>query len=386
MVDIHLLGHFSCISGSRPDRLRSWKNPPMPRAPIYYGDYLQVDRLLSLQVPESAKHGPPVHDEMLFIIIHQAYELWFKLTLHELDRIEQDFSTNPVADEALARIVHSLARVREILKLLVAQLDVLETMRPADFLDFRDYLIPASGFQSLQFRLIETRLGLPEGARVHFDDKTVEERLSTADRGTLAAARSHPTIHTLLDNWLARTPFLDWGGASFREAYRAAVVKHLAADLEKVKADAAIPAERRERDASGLDKALGAFAAIFEPEATSGAWRLSPKAVQAALFITVYRDMPAVQQPFRLLSLLMDIDETMTLWRHRHALMVERMIGRKIGTGGSSGHAYLRTTADRHRMFGDLFQLSTFLIPRSALPDLPPAVKRRMGFVYAMEN
>jgi tryptophan 2,3-dioxygenase len=112
-------------------------------------------------------------------------------------------------------------------------------------------------------------------------------------------------------------------------------------------------------------------------------WRLSPKAVQAALFITVYREMPAVQQPFRLLSLLMDIDETLTFWRYRHALMVERMIGRKIGTGGSSGHAYLRNTAERHRIFGDLFQLSTFLIPRSSLPELPAEVRRRLGFVYA---
>src|SRR6516162_9417488 len=154
----------------------------MNHPPVYYGDYLQIDRLLSLQVPESGKHGPPVHDEMLFIIVHQAYELWFKQILHEFDRIEQDFSANPVDDEAMAHIVHSLARVHEILKLLVAQLDVLETMTPADFLDLRDYLIPASGFQSLQFRVIETRLGLPEGARVPLDGEAVERRLSIADR------------------------------------------------------------------------------------------------------------------------------------------------------------------------------------------------------------
>jgi tryptophan 2,3-dioxygenase len=92
-----------------------------------------------------------------------------------------------------------------------------------------------------------------------------------------------------------------------------------------------------------------------------------------------------VPQPFRLLSLLMDIDETLTFWRYRHALMVERMIGRRIGTGGSSGHAYLRSTAERDRIFGDLFELSTFLIPRSALPELPADVRRRRGFVYASE-
>jgi tryptophan 2,3-dioxygenase len=355
----------------------------MTHPPVYYGDYLQVDRLLSLQAPESDKRGTPVHDEMLFIIVHQAYELWFKQVLHEFDRIEKDFSADPVDDEAMARIVHSLARIHQVFKLLVAQLDVLETMTPADFLDFRGYLFPASGFQSLQFRLIETRLGLPEGSRVKFDDQAVETRLSTADRRRLEAARRRPTILSLLDAWLARTPFLDWGGESFRVAYRAAVVRHLAADVETVKADAAVPAERREREISGLDTALEAFAAIFEPDLNRDAWRLSPKAVQAALFINVYREMPAVQQPFRLLSLLMDIDETLTFWRYRHALMVERMIGRKIGTGGSSGHAYLRSTAERHRIFADLFQLSTFLIPRSSLPELPANVRQRLGFVYA---
>jgi tryptophan 2,3-dioxygenase len=355
----------------------------MTRPAVYYGDYLKLDRLLSSQAPESSRHGAPVHDEMLFIIVHQAYELWFKQVLHEFDRIEQDFSANPVDDEALARIVHSLARVHEILKLLVAQFDVLETMTPADFLDFRDYLFPASGFQSLQFRLIETRLGLAEGARVPLDGEAVDKRLSTADRQQLAAARTRRAIFGLLDTWLARTPFLDWGGEPFRKAYRAAVVRHLSADVATIKADSVLPAERRERETSGIDKALAAFARIFEPDASPEAWRLSPKALQAALFITVYREMPAVQQPFRLLSLLMDIDETLTFWRYRHALMVERMIGRKIGTGGSSGHAYLKSTAERHRIFGDLFELSTFLIPRSALPELPADVKRRLGFVYA---
>ena len=115
-------------------------------------------------------------------------------------------------------------------------------MTPADFLDFRDYLFPASGFQSLQFRLIETRLGLPDGTRVQFDGEAVEARLSVTDRQKLAAARLRPTIHALLDTWLARTPFLDWGGESFRVAYRAAVVKHLSADVETIKGDAVIPA------------------------------------------------------------------------------------------------------------------------------------------------
>ena len=113
---------------------------------------------------------------------------------------------------------------------------------------------------------------------------------------------------------------------------------------------------------------------------------MSLPAILAALFINVYRDHPVLQQPYRLLAALMDIEETLTLWRYRHALMVQRMIGVKIGTGGSSGHDYLRRTVERHRIFADLFQLSTYLIPRSTLPPLPPEVEAAMGFVYAVSS
>jgi tryptophan 2,3-dioxygenase len=320
---------------------------------------------------------------MLFIIVHQAYELWFKQILHELDRIEADFGAIPVTDDAMARIVHGLNRIHEVLKLVVSQLDVLETMTPFDFLDFRDLLMPASGFQSLQFRLIETRLGLAAATRVPFDDKAIDERLSEPDRAALRTAASGPSLFELLDKWLARTPFLDWGGATFREVYRTAVEKHLARDAELVRNDPAIPPEKRDRELKSIDRAIASFASLFEPSSDHGGWRLSAPSVQAALFITLYRDKPAVQQAFRLLAALMDIDETMTLWRYRHALMVERMIGVKIGTGGSSGHAYLRTTAERHRIFSDLFRLSTFLIPRSAVPELPPQIQAQLNFVYA---
>ncbi len=119
-----------------------------PTGGAYYADYLKLGELLSAQAPESARQGRPAHDEMLFIIVHQAYELWFKQILHELDRIQADFGGDVVEDEYLGRIVHGLDRINEILKLLIQQLEVLETMTPLDFLDFRDFLFPASGFQS----------------------------------------------------------------------------------------------------------------------------------------------------------------------------------------------------------------------------------------------
>ncbi len=351
-------------------------------APVYYGTYLRLDRLLAAQKPESARRGRPAHDEMLFIIVHQAYELWFKQILHELDRVQGDFGEAPLEDRRLGRIVTSLGRIVEILKLLVHQLDVLETMAPLDFLDFRDMLAPASGFQSLQFRLIETRLGLAADLRHRFDDTAVEDRLQADDRALLMAAGEGPKLVDQLAAWLARTPFVEAGGYAFGRAYRDAVVAMLEGDARTVRAASGIAHDRAESEAAAIEGALGAFRALFELEARAGAWRMPPKAVQAALFITLYRDEPVLQLPWRLLDTLMAIDGTMTLWRYRHALMVERMIGVKVGTGGSSGHDYLRRTAERHRVFGDLFHLSTYLIPRASIPPLPRDLAARMGFAY----
>jgi tryptophan 2,3-dioxygenase len=358
-----------------------------PGAPpgCYYGAYLRLDQLLSAQQPASDAAGKPAHDEMLFITVHQVYELWFKQILHELKRVEGDFSANPVDDRQLGRVIHGLQRVHEILKLLVHQLDVMETMTPLDFLDFRDLLYPASGFQSAQFREIEIRLGLGGDARLTFDKAPFESKLSDADRERLRRAAEHPSLLTLLDRWLARTPFVDWGGTSFREAYRAAVVRMLTADAEKVRGDAHLSSQQRASEALAIEAALKNFAAIFDDATAESSWRMSGRAIEAALLITLYRDEPALNQAFRLLQALMDVDETMTLWRYRHALMVSRMLGVKIGTGGSSGHDYLRATAERHGIFSDLFRLATYLIPRSALPPLPAPVARGMGFVYASE-
>jgi tryptophan 2,3-dioxygenase len=350
---------------------------------VYYADYLKLDTLLSAQVPESGRGTKPAHDEMLFIIVHQAYELWFRQILHELDRIQQDFESENVADESLGRIVHGLDRINEILKLLIQQLDVLETMTPLDFLDFRDLLMPASGFQSMQFRAIETRLGLKREGRLLFDERAFDDRLSAADRARLADTEKRPKLIEQLDRWLSRTPFIAMGSFAFGKAYRAAVEKMLTDDAARVRASTVLTPEQRKSEADAIEKALAKFNALFAPDGSESQWRMSLAAVQAALFITVYRDQPVLQLPFRLLTALMDIEESLTLWRYRHALMVQRMIGVKIGTGGSSGHDYLRRTVDAHRVFADLFQLSTYLIPRSALPPLPPEVQGRMGFVYS---
>jgi len=356
---------------------------PEERRRCYYSDYLRLDTLLDQQIPESDRAGLPAHDEMLFIIVHQAYELWFKLILHELDRIQADFGHETVEDDRLGRIVLGLERIEEILKLLVHQLDVLETMTPLDFLDFRDLLSPASGFQSVQFRLIEMRLGLRGEDRMRLDDRRFDLLLSERDRKRIAATEGRAKLVDQLDRWLARTPFVELSGYVFSRAYRDAVVAALMADTEQLRATEGMSEAQREAETRAIAAALARFNAIFEPRAKDSPWRMSFAAIQAALFVTVYRDEPVLQLPFRLLAALMDIEETMSLWRYRHALLVRRMIGVKIGTGGSSGYDYLRQTPERHQIFGDLFQLSSYLIPRSALPALPPAVKERMGFTYA---
>src|ERR1700745_4486088 len=175
---------------------------------FYYADYLKLSALLAAQQPESARHGRPAHDEMLFIVVHQTYELWFKQILHELDRIQADFGGEVVEDEYLGRIVHGLDRIVEILKLLIQQLDVLETMTPLDFLDFRDFLFPASGFQSVQFRLIEIRLGLARGLRSQYAGQPFDDTLTEADKARVKAAERGPKLIEQLDGWLSRTPFV----------------------------------------------------------------------------------------------------------------------------------------------------------------------------------
>lgn len=361
---------------------------PRPDA-LYYGDYLQLDRLLDCQHLESGGDGPPAHDEMLFVIVHQAYELWFKQILWELDAVIDLFDREAVREEDVGRAVSHLQRVVAIQRVLVQQIDVLETMTPLDFLDFRDALIPASGFQSAQFRLVENRLGMRPGDRLNFGGTPYTKRLDADDRARVEAEAARPSLFDLLDRWLGRTPFLRFGDFDFWHAYRAAVERMLEADRAAIADNPTLTEREKHAQLRGLDATREGFDALVDEETYArvveedGRRHLSHRALQAALLINLYRDKPILHLPFRLLSALVEIDEGFTIWRYRHAQMVERMIGRKIGTGGSSGHDYLRATADKHRVFHDLARLSTFYIPRSALPELPPEVARTMDFHYS---
>ncbi|MEM7225093.1 MAG: tryptophan 2,3-dioxygenase family protein [Pseudomonadota bacterium] len=353
-------------------------------APLTYGKYLKLSRLLGSQERKSEAAGQPAHDEMLFIIVHQAYELWFKQILFELDQVQAQFAHPKLDDAGLDRAVHLLGRVVEIEKLLIRQLDILETMTPLDFLEFRDLLVPASGFQSLQFRLIENRLGLRRQDRLLPGQQPYDARLPAADRAAIAAAEATPSLSDQVEAWLKRMPFIELRSYRFGEVYRDAVERMLENEAELVRANKAIKAEERDAELGQLAAARARFESIFDPKRhqalrEAGEWRLSWQALQAALFINLYRHEPILQMPFRLLNALMDLDEQLATWRYRHVLMVQRMIGRKVGTGGSSGHDYLGRAAEQHRIFGDLFALSTYFIPRSQLPGLPPEVRAAMS-------
>jgi tryptophan 2,3-dioxygenase len=362
-----------------------------PYPPVYYADYLQLDRVLNSQSPESAKHGAPAHDETLFIIVHQVYELWFKQIIHELGSVMDLFEKEYIDEKNIGIATARLSRITEIQKLLIDQLRVLETMTPLDFLEFREFLLPASGFQSVQFRLLENMLGLEPEQRLLYNKEAYYAHVSPAHRQILQQSEKRAPLFQLLERWLERTPFLDFEGFNFWKEYRVAVEKILHRDRDTILANELSSPEEKQKQLHELEANEESFAALFDEAkhrdlVARGRRRLSYQATQAALLIHLYRDEPILHQPFRLLTVLVDMDELFTTWRYRHALMVHRMIGNKIGTGGSTGYHYLRATVEKYKVFADLFDLSTFLIPRSELPELPEEIKRNLGFYYSVKN
>lgn len=328
---------------------------------VYYPEYLQLDKILNAQEPESNKLGTPAHDEMLFIVIHQAYELWFKQLLHEVGSIIHIFEDQHVDDNGgeLNIAVHRMHRVNTILDLLVKQLGILDTMTPLDFLDFRDILRPASGFQSLQFKILEARLGLRMEDR--FGKQYYTSQLKPEHKAQIEALESKRTLRELVNAWLERMPFLKeeyWPGeAQFFD------------QLENLYVGSLVKGEEGNAQ---LWKEI-----FSEGSATR---HFSPAAARSALFIMLFRDEPVFQQAFRFLDSLVILDSSMARWRARHIDMVHRMIGLRVGTGGSTGKNYLRGAMDHHYVFNEIADLGSFLFERRKLPALPEGLKMAMEF------
>ena len=353
---------------------------------IHYHNYLELDALLSLQKERSKAAGESAHDETLFIIMHQVCELWFKQILAELDSVLRLFREERVREDNMHTVLLRLRRVNVIIDLLIEQVKVMETMTPLDFLDFRDYLFPASGFQSVQFRMIEATLGLREEERLTYHGKSYKIVFDESQRARLNAIETGGSLFDLVERWLERTPFLQFGDFDFLSAYKEAVERMIARDQEHIR-DSELSAQMKEMRLRVLGDTTTYFRHVLDREehermVATGEARLSYDATIAALLINLYRDQPILNIPFQLLTELMVIDESLTTWRYRHAQMVMRMIGNKIGTGGSSGHDYLARTAERHKIFRDLHNISSLLIPRSALPALPERLERGLGFYF----
>ena len=361
------------------------------KSEIYYRDYLQLDKILDAQQRESEKADKPAHDEMLFIITHQSYELWFKQIIFELESIVNIFKTPTLEERRMGRVIHRLARIKSIQRVLVEQIDVIETMTPMDFMEFRDLLVPASGFQSIQFKQIEILLGLKRDDRIKADREFFESRLCPMDLGSLNELETETTLLELTDEWLQRMPFLDFEEFEFWEAYQSAVDRMLASDRAIIEGNSTLTPREIEFQIADLENTRKLFFSVtnedeYNKQRDAGEFRLTQSGFLAALFIHLYRDEPMLYSPFRYLTLLTDIDELFTIWRQRHATMVRRMLGTKIGTGGSSGHDYLSATTRQNRVFTDLTRLSTFLIPREDLPELPKKLSDDLGFFFGRKH
>ena len=198
--------------------------------PVYYGDYLKLDTLLNSQNPKSREINAESHDETLFIIVHQVYELWFKQILHELKSIVIIFSQKNIEEKELSLVNARLERVIKIQGVLFDQLAIMETMTPMDFLEFRDLLIPASGFQSVQFRELEILLGLKTDKRFAVDREYFMGRLDKNDRAKIENAEKQSSVIELLEKWLERIPFIKNDQFNFWQEYQKSVEDVLATD------------------------------------------------------------------------------------------------------------------------------------------------------------
>ena len=271
---------------------------PPSASQLTYSDYLRVSELTRLQRPQSA---PPHHDELLFIIIHQTYELWFKLLLHELDAVVANLraaADNPGSRDEVYEAARLLRRCTEVARVLVEQFTILETMLPTHFLTFRGLLRPASGFQSEQFREIEFLCGLKDETLLRLHEPT-------------------PEMHAALERRLHEP--------SLRDVFFAALA------------------------------ALGTL-----PQVGAEATEAERFQARAQAILVLYRDERGHRDWIDVCERLTEFDELLVSWRLRHIQMVERTVGMRTGTGGSSGVSYLKGTLDK-KFFPELWEARSLM-------------------------
>jgi tryptophan 2,3-dioxygenase len=389
------------IEGAPPDEVDApwslWYNPIIvTRKPTAYWDYIKVDELLSLQGGLEKDDAGLANDEVLFITVHQIDELWFKLVLRELVTVRNLFAKSPVPEQALASAGRGIRRMTRLLEHVAAHFEVMETMTTRDYLAFRDKLNPASGFQSGQLREIEVLLGLSDADRIPLGHehsymnalKNHDGSPSSAYLRVAARLEDKPTLVSAVLDWLYRTPIQgstpgmpgdDEKVAAFVAAYSKAHEKsaHEALAIAKSSALTASDAERLEkRYAAEIE---GARAYLRGEDAPEPDRKRVSRHRAALVFIESYRELPLLAWPRVIIDELVAFEQAFVIFRQRHARMVERVIGRRTGTGGSSGVDYLDQTALRYRIFRDVWAVRTLLVRQTELPPLESA--ETYGFV-----
>jgi tryptophan 2,3-dioxygenase len=350
-----------------------------------YWEYIRVEELLELQGGIERDENKVSNDECLFIVVHQIYELWFKLILRELGTARDLFRQRPVPDMQLASVVRSLKRVVTIFDQAVLHFKVMETLTTRDYLDFRDRLIHASGFQSAQLREIEVLLGLSDSSRVPYGKMTSYKDALAGYSGDLKSPAvkrveeriaEGPSLKQVLYEWLARTPiegsdntessnrFID----AFIKAYRAENQRRIRlATASPPQDEADRLRERYERDGAVAE----AFLRAEDDPSASQEERAFRRRVRAGiLFLESYRELPRLAWPREVVDTIIEMEQAMIVWRQRHARMVERVIGRRTGTGGSAGVDYLDQTAEKYRVFSDLWTVRSLLLRKPMVPAL----------------
>lgn len=358
----------------------------MTPKPTAYWDYIRVEELLALQTGQGGDEAPLENDEVLFIVVHQIDELWMKLALRDLVRVRDLFAQPRVPEQSLASAVRGIRRMALLFRKMGDHFELLETMTPRDFLDFRGKLYPASGFQSGQLREIELLMGLGAGERVPLGHEESWLRALKYPDGSDSSAHQRvkrrlsdrPSLVDAVNDWLYRTPIegstpSDPGDA---EAVQGFVQRYLASHRSELLehrtyAQAfALTDLDRERLGKRYDDEMEAARAFLAAEDLPEAERGKIARVRAALvFIESFRELPLLAWPREVLDGIIELEQGLVIFRQRHARMVERIIGRRTGTGGSAGVDYLDSTS-KYRVFRDLWAVRTLLLRRGALPSL----------------
>jgi tryptophan 2,3-dioxygenase len=312
------------------------------------------------------------HDELLFIIVHQVFELWFKLILHELSRARDLLGrvgtakgAPNVSERDIPRVTAAVDRVNEILRIATDGFRVMETMNPMNFLEFRDILIPSSGFQSVQFRELEILAGLPEAERMDFEGVPYASKLTETERTILDKRRSEMTLRESLTDWLQRTP-IERVFPNFTEAFLGAFKAYIDEQIAHQNRNPNLADSQR---TAARDRLLAQLASA--ENYLSGGSEEQNRAHQSFLFLASYRSEPLLRWPSTLIDSLIAFEQGFRIFRFRHARMVERMIGRRTGSGGSAGTDYLDGTTNRYRVFGDLLEARNFFLSNDRIPPIP---------------